>query len=58
MLDTDQLSRSLREHGQAESDRLLQALTHLLLLNLRAPDVLCRFGLTLTSDFSGNELRL
>lgn len=44
MLETDQLSRCLREHGPAEHDRLLQALTHLLLLNLRATDVLCRFA--------------
>lgn len=44
MLDADQLSACLREHGPAESDRLLQALTHLLLLNLRATDVLCRFA--------------
>jgi diguanylate cyclase (GGDEF)-like protein len=44
MLDADQLSSCLREHGQAESDRLLQALSHLLLLNLRPDDVLCRFA--------------
>ncbi|MEK8033324.1 GGDEF domain-containing protein [Ideonella sp. DXS29W] len=44
MLDADQLPRCLREHGQAEGDRLLQALTHLLLLNLRPTDVLCRYA--------------
>jgi len=44
MLDADQLSRCLREHGPAETDRLQQALTHLLLLNLRPTDVLCRFA--------------
>lgn len=33
-----------REHGLAEADRLLQALTHLLLLNLRAQDLLCRYA--------------
>lgn len=44
MLDADQLALCLREHGPAESDRLLQALTHLLLLNLRATDVLCRYA--------------
>lgn len=44
MLDADQLSWCLRLYGPAETDRLLQALTHLLLLNLRATDVLCRFA--------------
>ncbi|HEX5683093.1 MAG TPA: GGDEF domain-containing protein [Ideonella sp.] len=44
MLDAGQLSGCLRVHGPAESDRLLQALTHLLLLNLRATDVLCRYA--------------
>ena len=44
MLDADQVSWCLHQHGPAESNRLLQALTHLLLLNLRATDVLCRFA--------------
>ncbi|MFZ5550908.1 MAG: GGDEF domain-containing protein [Pseudomonadota bacterium] len=42
MLEAGQLSRCLRLHGPAESDRLLQALCHLLLLNLRPADLLCR----------------
>lgn len=42
MLDADQLGRCLRENGAGESDRMLQALTHLLLLNLRPSDLLCR----------------
>ena len=33
-----------REHGLAEADRLLQAASHLLLLNLRPNDLLCRYA--------------
>lgn len=44
MIDADQLPRCFRDHGSAEGDRLQRALTHLLLLNLRATDVLCRFA--------------
>lgn len=34
----------VRTHGLAESDRLLQAASHLLLLNLRPDDLLCRYA--------------
>jgi diguanylate cyclase (GGDEF)-like protein len=44
MIDAGQLPRCLRDHGSVEGDRLQRALTHLLLLNLRATDVLCRFA--------------
>lgn len=33
-----------RTHGLAEADRLLQAASHLLLLNLRPDDLLCRYA--------------
>lgn len=33
-----------RSHGQAEADRVLQAVAHQLLLNLRLRDLLCRYA--------------
>lgn len=44
LLDIDAFHRINREHGQAEGDRLLQAVAHLLLLNLRTKDLLCRYA--------------
>jgi diguanylate cyclase (GGDEF)-like protein len=44
MLQTDRAATVAREHGPAEADRLLQALAHLLLLNLRCDDLLCRYA--------------
>ncbi|QNM98372.1 GGDEF domain-containing protein [Chitinimonas koreensis] len=44
LLDIDRFHAINREHGQAEGDRLLQALGHLLLLNLRNDDLLCRYA--------------
>lgn len=44
LLDIDDFHRIVREHGQREADRLLQALGHLLLLNLRPDDLLCRYA--------------
>jgi len=44
LIDIDQFDRINRRHGIAEGDRLLRALTELLLLNLRDSDLLCRYG--------------
>jgi len=44
MLDIDGFHRINREHGQREGDRLLQAVGHMLLLNIRNEDLLCRYA--------------
>lgn len=44
MLDIDGFHLINRAHGQREGDRLLQAVTHVLLLNLRDSDLLCRYA--------------
>ncbi len=44
LLDVDDFHRINRELGYAEGDRLLQALSQLLLLNLRDSDLLCRYA--------------
>ena len=44
MLDIDDFHLVNRDHGQREGDRLLQAVTHVLLLNLRSTDLLCRYA--------------
>jgi diguanylate cyclase (GGDEF)-like protein len=44
MLDIDRFHLVNREHGQREGDRVLQAVTHVLLLNLRSTDLLCRYA--------------
>jgi len=44
LFDIDAFHRINREHGQAEGDRVLQAVSHMLLLNLRNDDLLCRYA--------------
>ncbi|SNR69313.1 diguanylate cyclase (GGDEF) domain-containing protein [Methylobacillus rhizosphaerae] len=44
LLDINNFQQINRQFGQAESDRLLQAVSHLLLLNLRPQDLLCRYA--------------
>ena len=44
MLRLDGFDTVAREHGLAEADRLLQAAGHLLILNLRPADLLCRYA--------------
>jgi diguanylate cyclase (GGDEF)-like protein len=44
MFDIDDFHVINRQHGQREGDRLLQAVTHLMLLNLRNCDLLCRYA--------------
>jgi diguanylate cyclase (GGDEF)-like protein len=44
MLDIDDFHLVNRDFGQREGDRVLQAVTHLLLLNLRPTDLLCRYA--------------
>ncbi len=44
MLDIDSFHLINRDFGQREGDRVLQAVTHLLLLNLRSTDLLCRYA--------------
>jgi len=44
ILELDDFSQINRLHGHAEGDRVLQALTQLLLLNLRHRDLLCRLA--------------
>jgi len=44
LLDIDGFHRINREHGQREGDRALQAVGHMLLLNLRNDDLLCRYA--------------
>jgi diguanylate cyclase (GGDEF)-like protein len=44
LLDVDRFHQINRQYGQAEGDRVLQAISHLLLLNLRSDDLLCRYA--------------
>lgn len=44
MLDIDSFHLVNRDYGQREGDRVLQAVTHTLLLNLRSTDLLCRYA--------------
>jgi len=44
LFDIDGFHRINREHGPAEGDRVLQAVAHMLLLNLRNEDLLCRYA--------------
>jgi len=44
LLDIDGFHRINREHGSREGDRVLQAVGHMLLLNLRNEDLLCRYA--------------
>lgn len=44
LLDLNRFHLIAREHGPRESDRALQAVSHLLLLNLRHGDLLCRYA--------------
>ena len=44
LFDIDEFHRINREHGQLEGDRVLQAVAHMLLLNLRNDDLLCRYA--------------
>ena len=44
MLDINQFHSINRIHGQAEGDKVLQALCHVLLLNTRPQDLLCRYA--------------
>jgi len=44
LLDIDGFHRINREHGPREGDRVLQAVGHMLLLNLRNEDLLCRYA--------------
>ncbi|SFV16039.1 GGDEF domain-containing protein [Pseudoduganella namucuonensis] len=44
LLDIDGFHRINRAHGQKEGDRVLQAVGHMLLLNLRNQDLLCRYA--------------
>ena len=44
MLDIDRFHLVNRDFGQREGDRVLQAVTHTLLLNLRSTDLLCRYA--------------
>lgn len=44
LLDIDGFHRINREHGAREGDRVLQAVGHMLLLNLRNEDLLCRYA--------------
>jgi diguanylate cyclase (GGDEF)-like protein len=44
MLDIDNFHLINRTHGQREGDRVLQAVTQVLLLNLRSTDLLCRYA--------------
>ncbi|MCQ4235254.1 GGDEF domain-containing protein [Pseudomonas stutzeri] len=44
ILDLDDFSQINRLHGHAEGDRVLQALTQILVLNLRHRDLLCRLA--------------
>lgn len=44
VLDLNQFTALNREHGYAEGDRVLQAVSQLLLLNLRQQDLLCRLA--------------
>ena len=44
LLDIDGFHLINREFGQSEGDRVLQAVGHMLLLNLRNDDLLCRYA--------------
>ena len=44
MLDIDSFHLINRDFGQREGDRVLQAVTQVLLLNLRSTDLLCRYA--------------
>lgn len=44
LLDIDRFHLIAREHGHREAERTLQAISHLLLLNLRHADLLCRYA--------------
>lgn len=44
LLDLDGFHAINRMHGRAEGDRVLQAVSHMLLLNLRNDDLLCRYA--------------
>ncbi|HEX8406472.1 MAG TPA: diguanylate cyclase, partial [Duganella sp.] len=44
LLDIDGFHLINREFGQPEGDRVLQAVGHMLLLNLRNDDLLCRYA--------------
>lgn len=44
MLDIDSFHLVNRDFGQREGDRVLQAVTQVLLLNLRSTDLLCRYA--------------
>jgi len=44
MLDIDSFHLVNRDYGQREGDRVLQAVTQVLLLNLRSTDLLCRYA--------------
>lgn len=44
LLDIDGFHAINRSHGHAEGDRVLQAVSHMLLLNLRNDDLLCRYA--------------
>jgi diguanylate cyclase (GGDEF)-like protein len=44
MFDIDDFHVVNHDYGQREGDRLLQAVTHVLLLNLRTTDLLCRYA--------------
>jgi diguanylate cyclase (GGDEF)-like protein len=44
LLDIDGFHLINRQFGQREGDRALQAVGHMLLLNLRGDDLLCRYG--------------
>lgn len=44
LLDIDGFHMINRAYGQAEGDRVLQAVGHMLLLNLRSGDLLCRYA--------------
>lgn len=44
LLDIDRFHSINREYGQREGDRLLQAVSHMLLLNLRNEDLLVRYA--------------
>lgn len=44
LIDVDNFAQINRQHGTREGDHLLQALSELLLLNIRGNDLLCRYA--------------
>lgn len=44
LLDIERFHEVNRQHGYAEGDRVLQAVGHMLLLNMRNGDLLCRYA--------------